>query len=128
MFVSNEINCCGVLEMAEIGSEDGPQEVLKALERSYTVQWGNNKGTLMESLKCAYFFFTEADHEACEDGDECNCEAPDYGKDLANLIKENSLGTLYEMPWRKNPNSGNNIKMWVWAADYSALKTYWGKK
>lgn len=49
------------------------------------------------------------------------------GLELAKFIKDNKLGTLFATPERHNPNSGNNIILWVWEPDYDAL-TKWQVK
>ena len=43
-------------------------------------------------------------------------DAVDYknGQQVADFIRANELGNITEIgPWR-NPNSGNNIKAWLW--------------
>ena len=36
------------------------------------------------------------------------------GAKLAALIKRSGIGTITATPWRRNPNSGNMIKVWTW--------------
>jgi hypothetical protein len=44
------------------------------------------------------------------------------GQVIADFIKNNDLGIITEIgPWR-NPNSGNNIKAWLWVYNGNKLK------
>jgi hypothetical protein len=43
------------------------------------------------------------------------------GNSLCKYIKDNNLGTIMEMGPRMNPNSGNMIKIWVWAPPHESL-------
>ena len=55
-------------------------------------------------------------------------EPPDgghYGEKFAAFIRECKLGTLAETGWQVNPNSGNEIKIWVWGIDHAALQVWY---
>src|SRR6202007_2960824 len=44
------------------------------------------------------------------------------GNSLCRYIRENNLGEIIEMGPRMNPNTGNQIKVWVWAPPHESLE------
>lgn len=44
----------------------------------------------------------------------------DYGQQLKEFIEENNLGTVIETSFERNPNSGNQLKIFVWTPDREA--------
>ena len=46
---------------------------------------------------------------------------------LARYIRENNLGRLTTLPPQVNPNSGNTLKVYLWAINLKTLSS-WGKK
>ncbi len=50
--------------------------------------------------------------------------APSGGQMLAKEIEDNKLGALTKSTEGRNPNSGNNIAVWVWDADHFAIGRY----
>lgn len=36
------------------------------------------------------------------------------GKNIVETLLNMDCGTIYETDWKKNPNTGNYIKVWVW--------------
>lgn len=52
---------------------------------------------------------------------------PKYGRDFAALIRECKLGDVIETGKHINPNSSNNLRVWVWTVDHTALVA-WFKK
>ncbi len=46
------------------------------------------------------------------------------GQKLAIVIREEKLGKLFVSRARRNPNSGNQIKTWMWAVNWRAVKEY----
>ena len=45
-------------------------------------------------------------------------------KKLWAYIKKHKLGTVMKTRARRNPNSGNNIVVYVWSIDHTALKKH----
>lgn len=43
------------------------------------------------------------------------------GDALCRYIRENNLGDIVDLPARTNPNSGNKIKVWLWAPPHKSL-------
>jgi hypothetical protein len=46
-----------------------------------------------------------------------------HGQSIADFIRANDLGTLTEHGEVRNPNSGNQIKVWVWTYNGNKPKT-----
>ncbi len=54
--------------------------------------------------------------------DKCRRDSEVSGGDiLCKYIRDNKLGDILEMGPRMNPNSGNMIKIWVWAPPHESL-------
>lgn len=123
MVTLNNTECCGVDEISGVYTST-PIEVLKYVCRE--------KYTGLDEEDCG-----------CEDGcDDCHygdIQAQAYltftdaiynsngGKRLAQYIKDNKLGTLVSPRERKNPNTGNTIKIWVWSPNERNLKAWYVK-
>lgn len=48
------------------------------------------------------------------------------GKNLCDYINKNKLGVVISTRQKKNPNSGNVIKVWIWSPNERNLKA-WAK-
>jgi len=48
------------------------------------------------------------------------------GMRLAKYIRKHGLGTIVETTHRKNPNSGNTMKVWLWGINHKRLKEWHG--
>lgn len=48
----------------------------------------------------------------------------DYGQKLAAYIKQHKLGKVTKSNTAQNPNSGNNVTVWIWSVDWDALKKW----
>lgn len=46
------------------------------------------------------------------------------GERLENLIKKHKLGEVVSLDWDKNPNTGNNIKTWLWKLNCANIRKY----
>lgn len=50
-----------------------------------------------------------------------------YGEKFQEFIEQNELGEVIVTKEKKNPNSGNNLKVWVWAIEPKKLKKWYLK-
>ena len=48
-----------------------------------------------------------------------------YGERLADYITAQNLGTVTASAINRNPNSGNDVRVFVWAVDKHALTDWW---
>ena len=95
------MNCCAVSELSYIQYE------LPSYVARYV--WAQRK---LEVAHKAFYIFT-----AVEDK---NVEL--YGEELASYIKSNRLGTVTKTPTtRRNPNSGNNVRVYTWSVSWLNL-------
>ncbi len=46
------------------------------------------------------------------------------GEKLAKVVRAENLGALFVTRSRRNPNSGNQIKTWMWAVNWQAVRNY----
>jgi hypothetical protein len=53
-----------------------------------------------------------------------NKTQPKIGERVAKIIKGEGLGDIVETKYRKNPNSGRMIRVWVWAPKFKAVRKY----
>ena len=105
------MSCCGLIEIENVsGLEDGynPNTDIKAeLLRGYF------DNPLCDSPRNrAFAIFTGV----VDENGRCS-----YGGKLATFLKKNRLGRVWTLGTRMNPNSGNMLRMWVWAIDHKAM-------
>lgn len=106
MAMLRETSCCGLDEIEDLG--EGPEQTLLDVCEDKYGQWG------MDS-KQAFLLFSDAVKYG-------------NGPRLAKYITDNNLGVVYATTRaRMNPNSGNNIKVWVWGPNERALRAWWKK-
>ena len=113
-YIETEIQCCGIKELNGIEDNDEPDEILGSIWE----EW-------FENTPRAFMFFS------CRplDGPRIkNIFKQTEGHRLASYIKTNSLGKIYKMSPKVNPNSGNRIHMWVWAVNNSAFRILGNKE
>lgn len=107
MSYTEDTSCCGVKEIVDICDEKLNNESLLRDITDLRYEDGD-KGN------CCYYFFT--DINLCE-----------YGNSLKKYITDNKLGTVTRSGAKKNPNSGNSIKVYLWTVNNGALYL-WHKK
>lgn len=94
-------DCCGLTELAKIG-HGSAQDSLRVASVS----------------KAAWVIFTDIDITNFK-----------YGEALAALIKEENLGPITITPeGRRNPNSSNRIRAYLWSPDYPKVHEYVAKQ
>lgn len=52
----------------------------------------------------------------------------DNGQKLADYIHKNKLGAISSPKAKRNPNSGNMIKVWTWSVNNRALARWYKEK
>lgn len=113
---------CGVHLLhgcAEASSEDGAIQFLKCATQTPKVfDYGSREFTTdalrPHNYPCAMFVFSDA-------------EINGGGLNVAKYIRDHNLGDLVKSPVRRNPNSRNLIRTWIWCPDVAALTT-WSKE
>lgn len=99
----NHTTCCGLCELHWL--DDGPVPALAALAawqkgaKGFEGDGYNRHGNFKPLV-----VFTDA-------------VAYKNGKELADFIVKNKLGTVVTLPSSRNPNSGNMVQAWLWRID-----------
>lgn len=104
----SDTTCCGVDEIE--GLESTPfKTVLEVCYEKYDEEgWGGTSNQ-------AFILFTDTMKSG-------------KGTKLAAYIVKNKLGTIAApLRARRNPNSGNMIKAWIWSPNETNLKAWWKK-
>lgn len=105
----NELDCCAVAEI--YGLENNPQTTLENMCEDWVVMtkedfWRTSR------FNGTYFIFTDISQSMSGDA-------------LAKYIKRHKLGRTTTLPYRKNPNSVNKVKVWLWSVNIRALKKWY---
>lgn len=96
------LRCCGVREIGELSSLRSPVEQLRAFARE----------AYPYNSRFRYALFSQARKRS------------KYGDLFAAFIREERLGTVIETEWKRNPNSGNPLKIFLWTVDHPAVKRW----
>jgi hypothetical protein len=112
--------CCGVRELAGIGEGNSSEFILRSFcNEVYTNALFNEHQDITEGNEdrgnFAHVFFTQAG------------VGKTYGENLASYIQRHGLGNVVATPSMLNPNSGNNLKMWVWTVNWKTTAE-WAKE
>lgn len=111
MFVTREIACCGMREIGSLSAHRSPEEAMKAFAGQ----------TLKTHQNFRYVIFSEAVYRPA-------ANRRGYGRAFAAFIRSEKLGKVSTTGWNVNPNSGNNLKAWIWTVDWTALQKWASKK
>ena len=110
--------CCGVKELSGLSTcRDATDAMLQfgKLTHLRVVRDDDGKEVKAPFDRFRYVVFTQAK------------KADGYGIRFAELIEDQGLGEIIETKFRVNPNSGNNVKVWVWTVDHKAVKEWLDK-
>lgn len=86
----NKTSCCGFKEIDGLEGQSALQSLKEIAKDFFT-----------DEEDAAFLFFTGVTNER-------------YGQRFKALINKHKLGKVIETVSKKNPNSGNNIKAWIW--------------
>lgn len=119
------VNCCGIREISGISGHK-PEAVMKAFAKkvygdgkSHTDVWSYHyQRPHGENWRYAVFSAAARGKKA----------APRYGDALRAYILKHKLGEVVETGVAVNPNSGNNLKAYIWTVDHEAVKVHVGLK
>lgn len=87
--------------------------LVKIMYVGYQGEWGQEA----PYPRFRYLFFTQA----VRPGTGMSVR---YGERFANYIKEHDLGFVTQTGENVNPNSGNNLTVWIWTVDHLKLKAH----
>ena len=113
------MGCCGIKELTGLSycvdAKTAMQDfaVLTCLRKAEAYQKdGSLKWIHAPVVNFRYVVFSQAHKESA------------YGLKFAAFIRDQGLGTLEETGFSINPNSGNQLKAWIWTVDHDALKSW----
>lgn len=95
----NTTSCCGLRELEGIMEHEDPKDCLMAI------------GARLIEIETAFVVFTCPENE-------------DYGQELKQYINANDLGNVIQSTSRFNPNSDNDLIMWVWEIEMSEFEDW----
>lgn len=103
-----QMSCCGMRDLSGLSDHETPKEamvafVLTSCPRVSRYNWDARKCEKLRQLNFSHVIFSEANNEHRR-----------YGENFATYIRRNKLGTVVASERRVNPNSGNQVKFWVW--------------
>lgn len=109
------MNCCGLRELSNLSGSYSPREAMQnflqvACPRGGRYSWNTGKHTYVNELRFSHVIFSEAKNGS-----------GNYGERFAAYIRRNNLGDVVASGRRVNPNSGNQVKCWVWTLNKRAL-------
>ena len=114
----NDLDCCGVRELSGIRDHRTPEKTLRDAFEGYEGELDDGKKCL--NLNFCHIIFTDVVGYR-----------PTYGDFLAQYIEANGLGVVTFSVVRKNPNTGNQLRVWVWSLPRTEgviTKWYYEKK
>lgn len=131
MALIHGLGCCGAKELRGIslegrkGGRFSPTVLIRKFGReAYNIgdpPTLNRDGTSWEvpeiEARFRYVIFTQATHKKDTDKEG-------YGEKFAAFITRMKFGTLIATEPGRNPNSGNQLKLWVWTPDHAAIKKF----
>lgn len=122
----NGLSCCGVAELSDLayqyGSVDG---TTPEAEKLWQMCVANSPADPEEGFyyRCRYIMFTQASMPG-ENG-AITPNQTGYGFDFAEFIRTNNLGEVIDsIPSGINPNSKNEVKVWMWIPDMTAVRAW----
>lgn len=102
--------CCGISFWDGLDNVDPHDTLMAMCEAKYPgvdEEWGDDE----DGVKQAFIIFADVVGE--------------NGEALAAYIKKNDLGYTISTLQKKNPNSGNLIKCWIWSPKERNLKAWY---
>jgi hypothetical protein len=97
----------------------------KTLEATYAAAYFmTGKGAfhdINQYSRFRYLTFSEAQSKNAKPNEN------GYGSTFAALLTKLNVGQVISTGWNLNPNSSNNLKVWVWTIDHDVLRKWWGK-
>lgn len=105
------LTCCGVFEISELCFHKSPREAMTAFVQ---VVLGPSHGILYNPSRFAYVMFTAAGKE----------KPLVYGEKFKAYIVKEGLGTVVETGVNLNPNSNNQLKVFLWTVNHPALAAW----
>ena len=116
--------CCGVKELNRLSDYNTPRSALEGfgtaiynVDRYKETGYREHKGEpLVQRDNFRYAVFTCAWSRSSM--------PKTYGQGFADYIIKHNLGEVIETGVHINPNSNNNLKVWLWTVDHDAVRKH----
>lgn len=119
------LDCCGIKELSGISRYTTPEDAFFQSCATLIPYQG-----IPTIPSCRFLIFSQANRSVETNYDtntSTTLEPPTegYGYRMAQFIRDNNLGTVYDsIEVAQNPNSNNHLKMWVWEMDSDACRKW----
>ena len=111
--------CCGVAEVDGISDYAQPADAMRDIVCDERWDPATEKDVyVLDIPEVAHIIFTQASRRTAKVG---------YGYQLARYIKRHGLGTVVVSQPAKNPNTSNQVHVFIWTLDEAGI-TQWAKK
>lgn len=114
--------CCGVGELHMISSHKDPAEAIDTFCEKHFLTIQLNPGTDRLNLNRAFYTFTQAQNESFR-----KLNGP-YGVVLKEFIEANDLGDVFQSNVGINPNTNNEITVFIWKPKRPSLTKWYEKR
>lgn len=116
--VNNNYKCCGYREIHGLGFYRSPQKALLDLLKGQMGGCQNIADLGVRVARFRYVMFAQAASHKMEKS---------YGDRFKAFLLHNKLGTVIETDWNINPNSYNQLKIFIWTIDWTTTRA-WAEK
>lgn len=117
--VRQNLACCGVSEIHGLRRFKTPEAAMEA----FAATAKKKQGPLLPS-----FFNIGPPRHANRRGRAfvlfTGIEQAKYAERFARLIRQARLGRVTSLPYQMNPNSGNMLRAWLWAPEWTAVDAW----
>lgn len=130
IYPTEEENTEHLVEAKKIAANAGvPIPVGGPNTRAEQVYWGSyaQNGAFESPIQYGRFRFATFSEAVPPNPEYDTHPSYMYGRKFAAFITDNGLGTVVASPRAINPNSGNNLQVWVWCIDHDTLKAWYEK-
>lgn len=100
----NHMDCCGVKEISGIRYDYRHPRPLKMLRDIWA---------MAERAKWGFAFLVFTDHNSTRNGQK-----------FAEFLRKHDLGEIVETKKKRNSNSGNMVRVWVWGVNKRKMKAF----
>lgn len=110
--VQNVPGCCGIRELTSLSQfNKNPQKAFRGFANVVYRPVGTRT---YGAYRFRYAVFSEANPP--------RSKSNSYGRDFAAFIIKHGLGEVVETGRNRNPNSSNDVQVWIWTVDHDACR------
>lgn len=103
--INENMGCCGMRELDGL-RDNGERTVKQFCDELFDCY--NDESLSISDINFIHVVFSDTKRSS-------------KGSSLASYIKRKGLGSVVATSYKKNPNSGNSLKAWLWTINRYAL-------